>query len=177
MIAPDGRPIVLGLHVCSQGFGWAAFADPFTVYKHGVYRAPADRKSSACLKKAKWLLGRINPEILVLEAFDEQSGRAQWIRDLCIEIVGVAAEQGVEITVFRRGEIQEAFRVLKARTREDIAEAVARQAPALAPYLPKRRQAWDGEDRRQSRFCAAALVLTHYHFEAHEFFEDLRKAA
>jgi hypothetical protein len=90
--------------------------------------------------------------------------------------VNLAAERGVEVEVYKRGDVQNAFRVVEARSREEIARAVARTVPGLAKYLPQKRKDWIGEDRRLSVFCAAALVLTHYHFDAMQFFDDLKQA-
>ncbi len=178
MTLPKKRPLILGLHPSARGLGWAAFADPFTVHHHGVYRGSRKNKSASCLAKVAWLLGRLKPEIVVLEAFDaDSSGRSKRIATLYRDITALAADQQVEFHVYRRDEVQDAFRVVEARTRDEIAEAVARHVSALAPYLPDRRKAWEGEDRALSRFCAAALVLTHYHFEAYRLFDDLRKAA
>jgi hypothetical protein len=178
MTTAQDRPLVLGLHPTARGVSWAAFADPFTVHHHGVYRASRSNKCASSLKKVAWLLGRLKPEILVLEAFDaESSVRSKRIRKLCLEIVNLAAEQGVEVAVYRRCDVQDAFRIVEARTREEIAEAVARHVGSLRPYLPNKRKQWAGEDRRLSLFCASALVLTHYHFEATRLFDDMRKAA
>ena len=178
MTETKDRSLVLGLHPSAAGLGWTIFADPFTVHDHGVYRASKKNKNASCLKKTAWLLARHNPEVLVLEAFDaDSSGRSKRINKLCMSIVNLAAEQGVEFFVYRRDEIHDAFRVVEARTRDEIAEAVTRHVSALQPYLPDKRKAWSGEDRRLSRLCAAALVLTHYHHEATRFLNDLRDAA
>ncbi len=171
------RPIILGLHPCARGFGWAAFVDPFTVHHHGVYAARKN-KSAGCLKKLDWILGRLKPEVIVLETFDKHSSnRSKRIERLCRDIAALAADRGLEFHVYRRQDVQDAFRVVEARTRDEIAEAVARHVSALAPYLPGKRKAWMGEDRGLSRFSAAALVLTYYHFEATQFLDELRKTA
>lgn len=172
------RQLVLGLHPSTRGLGWAAFADPFTVHQHGDYRPSRKNKNMGCLKKVAWLLGRLRPDVLVLEAFDDESSlRSRRIRKLCSEIVNLAAAEGVEVAIYRRDEVQDAFRLVEARTREQIAEAVVRHVSAFAPYLPETRKAWIGESGGQARLCAAALVLTHYHFEATRFLDDLRDAA
>ena len=178
MIPAQDRRLVLGLHPDAHGLGWAAFTNPFAVHQHGVYRAARRNKSAGCLKKVAWLLGQLKPEVLVLEAYDaESSFRSKRIAKLCLGIVNLAAEQGIEFAVYRRDEVQDAFRVVEARTREEIAEAVTRHVTALAPYLPERRKAWIGASPSQSRLSAAALVLTHYHFEATQLLDDLKRAS
>jgi hypothetical protein len=44
-------------------------------------------------------------------------------------------------------------------TRDDIAQAVAARFRALVPTLPKRRNAWQGEDERIGIFMAVAVAL------------------
>jgi hypothetical protein len=174
---PPHKSLVLGLHPTARGFGWAAFSDPFTVHSHGVYSSGKD-KHVGILAESGRLFRRLKPEVLVLEAFDaESSQRSKRIRKLCLQIVNLAADRNLEVQVYRKGDVLDAFRTVGARSRHEIAEAVARHVGGLSHYLPGARKEWVGEDRRMSRFCAAALVLTHYHAEATQLFDDLRKAA
>jgi Holliday junction resolvasome RuvABC endonuclease subunit len=171
------RPLVLGFHPTSRGFGWAAFENPFSVHSFGVYTARGD-KNASCLRKIEWLLERLEPEVFVIEAFDKQSSiRSERIRRLCMSVVSLAADRGAELAVYKRGDIERSFAAIGARTREEIAEAVARHLPALRAHLPSRRKQWIGEDKRLSVFGASALVLTHYHNGAAALLDDLRNAA
>jgi Holliday junction resolvasome RuvABC endonuclease subunit len=171
------RPLVLGFHPTSRGFGWTAFQNPLTLHSHGVYTARRD-KNASCLRKVEWLLERLEPEVLVIEAFDkDSSARSERVRRLCLAVVSLAAERGAEVQAFKRGELQTCFAAVGAKTREDIAEAVARHLPALRKHLPSRRKPWASEDKRLSIFCASALVLTHYHNGAAALLDDLRNAA
>jgi hypothetical protein len=89
-------------------------------------------------------------------------------------VVSLAAERGCEVEGFRRGDIEATFAGL-ARTRHEIAITVARQIPALEQHLPKKRSAWDSEDKRLAIFCAAAVVLTYFHAGATRLFDDLKR--
>ena len=171
------RPLVLGFHPTSRGFGWAVFENPSALHCFGVYTARGD-KNAACVRKLVWLLERLKPEVLVLEAFDKHSSlRSERIRRLCLSVVAHAAAQGTDVAVYTRGEVQACFAVVGARSREEIAEAMARHAPALRTHLPEKRKPWMAEDKRLSAFSAAALVLTHYHNGAAALLDDVRNAA
>jgi len=178
MSGPHPRPsLVLGVHPTSRGFGWAAFANPFSLRDHGLYTVRSD-KNAGCLRKFEGLIKRIKPEMVVLEAFDPQSSvRSERIRKLCLAMVSLAADRGFEVVVYKRGEVQACFAPVAATSREEVAAAVARHVPVLAPRLPAKRKLWIGEDKRLSIFCAAALVLTHYQNGAAALLDDLRTAA
>lgn len=169
-------PLVMGFHPSSRGFGWTAFVNPFALHAFGVYDAGKE-KNASCLKKLTWLLKRYEPEVLVMEAFGDDSGRAERVRELCRSVVSAAAERSVEVIVLTRADVQRIFSFVGARTREEIAAAVAQHLPALQARLPKKREVWAGEDRRMSLFAAAALVLAHYHNGAAALLDDLRNAA
>ena len=169
------RPVTLGIHPTSRGFGWTAFEGPFHLIDHGLFTPRQKEKNAACLTKVEELLKRHQPETLVLEAFDVASSlRSPRIRRLCLAIVAHAADAGHEVTVFTRSDVQAAFAPVGARTREEIAQAVLTYAAGLRHRLPRKRLPWAGEDKRLSIFSAAALVLTHYHFGMNRLFDDLR---
>jgi hypothetical protein len=171
------RPLVLGFHPTARGFGWVVFENPFKLVSHGVYEPRGD-KNAGCLRKLDWLLKCSEPEVFVIEAFDRRSSmRSERIRKLCLAAVSAAAEHNAKLDCLRRSDVQRAFEAIGARTRDEIAEAVAKHIPALRTYLPARRQQWSSEDKRLSVFSAAALVLAHYHNGAAALLDDLRNAA
>ena len=171
------RALVLGFHPTARGFGWVIFENPFKLVSHGTYEARGD-KNSGCLRKLTWLLTVCEPDVLVIEAFDKQSSvRSERIRRLCLAVVSVAAEHNAEIDCLKRADVQRAFATIGAKTRDEIAEAVARHVLTLRTHLPNRRKEWDAEDKRLSVFAAAALVLAHYHNGAAALLDDLRNAA
>jgi Holliday junction resolvasome RuvABC endonuclease subunit len=124
-------------------------------------------KNAVCIRKAKKLIDELCPDALVLEAFERRdSERADRITKLGRALVALAADAGIECAIYTRRDIEVCFATVGARTRDEIAEAVARHLPALSPRLPERRRAWEAEDRRMGLFASAALVLTHYRHEA-----------
>jgi hypothetical protein len=172
------RPLVLGFHPTARGFGWVVFEDPFKLVSHGVYESKGGSKNTRCLRKFRWLLSVFEPQVLVIETFDKASSmRSERIRKLCLKVVSSAAEADAEIDCLKRSSVQRVFAAVGAKTREEIAAAVAQQIPTLRIHLPKRRKQWDGEDKRLSVFSATALVFAHYENGAAALLDDLRNAA
>ncbi len=174
----EHRSLILGLHPTARGFGWAAFESPVSVFDAGLCTHKGSRKNAKCLDRFGQVVKRLKPETLVLESFDKQSTRrSARIRKLCLSIVSLAAERGLEVVVYKRGDVHSAFATVGARTRDEIAEAVVRSQPALKVHFPGRRKTSDSEDKRLSIFCAAALVITHFHQGANRLFDALKDAA
>jgi hypothetical protein len=171
------RSLVLGFHPTARGFGWAVFENPFKLISHGTYEARGKDKNVGCLKKLGWLLKMCEPEVLVIEAFEKGSARSERIRKLCLAVVSVAAEHGAELDCLKRSDVQVTFEFVGAKTRDEVAEAVAAHVPTLRVHLPSRRKQWNGEDKRLSVFAAAALVLAHYHNGATALLDEKRNAA
>lgn len=145
-LAPAARGRVLGFHPTSRGFGWVLFEGPYTPIDWGLVSAGAD-KNASCLRRLERLLDRFNPEILVLEAYDrDTTRRARRIADLCVAVRRTADDRGVETVAYSRADVREAFAEVKARTRREIAEAMARHFEAFRHRLPKPRRPWESED-------------------------------
>jgi len=172
--------VVLAVKPTHRGFGWVAFEGPFAPYDWGIVEKRRKRQegSLAALEK---LIERLHPESLLLEAFE----RPQWKKTgskkkpdgtqrVSRAMVALAADRGVDVAIYTRGDVQACFASVGARTRDEIAAAVARHVEAFRHRLPKPRKPWESEDRRMALFSAAALVLTHYQLGASRVFEDLK---
>jgi len=167
-------PLTLGFHPTSRGFGWVAFEGLFAPYDWGAVRAKRD-KNSVCLRALEKLLKRLQPETLVIEAYGRRTSlRSERIGRLCKAAGALAKDRGVDVAVFSRADIQACFADVGAKTRQEIANAVARHIDALRHRLPRRRRPWEPEDPRMALFSAAALVLTHCRYSALTFLNDMR---
>lgn len=172
--SPPG--LELGVFPITRGFGWIAFEGPFSAFDWGTVFVQTD-KNRKCLVKFEKLLRRLQPETLVMEAEPPKGSGSQRLQRLRSAMAVTAAGQGIEVAIYGRSDVQASFATIGARTRYDVAQAVARQLPALQHRLPRTRRAWMAEDRRMALFNAAALVMTHHHMGANEFFERLLDAA
>jgi hypothetical protein len=156
-------PLTMSIHPTSRGFGWVAFEGPFTPYDWGIVFANGSDKNGVCLRAAEKLVGRMQPETLVLEDFGRRtSSRANRIVRLCQSLVGLATDRGAEVVILSRADIQASFSHAGARSRQEIAEAVCRHVDAFRYRLPSARRIWESEDRRMGLFSAAALVLAYF---------------
>ena len=75
----------------------------------------------------------------------------------------VAAKRGVASTSFSRADVRACFKHVGARTKREIALAIAREFPELEPRLPPVRRIWMSEDARMNIFDAVALGMTFFH--------------
>lgn len=167
--------LVLAVHPTSRGFGWVAFEGPFAPYDWGLVDARGD-KNATCLRTLEVMIARLAPETLVVEDFDRRrSARADRISRLCRAMVSLAANRGLDVAIYSRGDVRACFASVGALTRQEIAEAVARHIDAFRHQLPKRRKAWDRESPWMSVFSATALVLTHYQLDARRLLDDLKE--
>lgn len=167
------RPLTLGIHPTARGYGWVAFEGPSAPFDWGVVKARGD-KNAVCLQRVEEMLTRLTPETVVLEAFDRgSSSRSDRIARLCRAIVALAGNRGVGVAVYARRDITASFAQVGARSRQEIAAAVAYHIEALRHRLPKTRQPWEGEPKRMALFSAAALVMTHYHAGTLDLFQSL----
>lgn len=177
MTTASKRPyLTLGLHPTARGFGWVVFEGPFTPHDWGVTNATNRRndKNEYCLARIEKMFAKFRPDTLVLEAFESQTSlRQQRIVRLCRAIVSIAADRGIDVSVYRRGDVRACFASVGARTRDEIAAAVARHFEALRPRLPTTRRAWQSEVLSMALFSAAALVLTHHQLGAPSLFDGL----
>lgn len=169
--------LVLGWKPSSHGFAWVAFESPFSIFDWGQSEARGE-KNTRCLALLERLLERLQPELVVLEAFEGPGTRqSPRIRRLCRGAVSLARDRGVDVTWLSRADVQAAFAPVGARSRFEIASAVARAFDTLREMLPPKRQIWEASHRRMALFDAAALVVTHYQLGASGLFDDLKNPA
>lgn len=179
MTRQDPRHLrVLGVHPAARGFGWIVCEGPLRLVDAGVFLAFGPSKNERCLGEVERLISRFAPAELVLESFDpERSHRSQRVHQLCLHLASLAGSRGLRFSAHSRETVQRAFGGVGAKTREEIAEAVARHFPALRPRLPRKRKRWESEDKRLAIFNAAAVVLASYENGATALLDELRDAA
>jgi Holliday junction resolvasome RuvABC endonuclease subunit len=156
------QELVLGLYPTPHGFGWILFEGPLAAHDWGT-SVTRTNKNATCLARIEAIIERYAPGIIVLEQFERGATvRADRLQHLCRAIVHLANNRGIETRVYSRAAIRTCFASIGARTRQEIAQAIATHVDALRPRTPPLRKAWMSEDDRMSLFNAAALALTHY---------------
>lgn len=87
---------------------------------------------------------------------------------------GLGTSRALAVVRFARADIRRCFALLEARTKPEIAAAIAQHFPELAPRLPPKRKIWMSEDERMSIFDAVSLALTYFCHESEEGTVPLR---
>lgn len=159
-LAYEGR--VLALAPNSRGVGFVLFQDEITPLDWGVKEVRHD-KNAECLRKAKTLMCRFRPDVIVLEHGSAPgSRRSKRVRKLLTLIAISARRQGIEVCRYSRLRVRKRFSVFGVGSKDDMAAGVAAMLPALAPRLPRRRKPWESEHYGMAIFEAAALGITHF---------------
>lgn len=161
----DARPqnLVLAVYPFSRGFAFVFFEGPQSPFDWGVKEIKEKHRNTRTLDAIKKLIDRYRPEVLVIE--DTTDGgwrRTSRIRKLYRMLSHVAIAEFVDLSRYRKSEVIACFAAAGARTKHEIARAIALQIPAFAHRMPRYRKQWMSEDPRQSLFDAAALALTYY---------------
>ena len=153
---------VLAIHPTTTGFGWALFEGPLAPVDWGVVTAPRDR-NTRCLARIQALLHRLRPAEIILEQFEgSPARRSNRIRHLYRSIVQLAQSVGIEPRIFAREVIAQVFASVGAKTRYEIAIAIAARIDAFSHKLPPKRKIWLPDDKRMGLFNAAALAISFF---------------
>jgi hypothetical protein len=153
---------VFAIHPTTTGFGWVLLSGPDNPLDWGTANIP-DRSDKSVLARLELLLVRNLPTELVLEnAEAEGSRRNARIRRLSRKMVELARKKGIKAAVYPHSEIVATFVPEAARTRYEIATAIAKRIPDFEHLLPPKRKIWLPEDPHMGLFNAAAVGITHY---------------
>ena len=126
-------------------------------------RAISIERELETLEKVGDLIEHFEPHSIILEEAGTGSRRSGRLRLLLATIHNRAVWAGIRTCDIPSTRIKAAFRALGASTKYEIAQAIAKQLPELAPRLPRFRKPWMTEDYRMAIFDAAALALTYFH--------------
>lgn len=155
--------LVLSIYPTSRGYAFVLFEGPQSPYDWGVKDIRKKGKNEATLKGVRALIERYRPDHLIIEDYTEKgSRRSSRIRRLYRMVTHLVESEFIEVSRISRDAIRACFASVGARKKYDIAQAIARQIPALAHRLPRLRKIWMSEDPRQSLFDAAALGIVFY---------------
>lgn len=153
---------VLSVYPTSHGFAFVLFEGPETPFDWGIKDIRDRQRTTKTLDAVQAIMTRYLPDVLVLEDTGLGSRRTIRIRRLYQMLNHLADTQGVPVVRYSRNDVRKCFSAVGARTKYEIAKAIANQIPAFTHRLPPVRKIWMSEDPRQSLFDAAALGITHY---------------
>jgi len=155
--------LVLAVAPMARGFAFILFEGPLAPFDWGLSFSEGHAKNARTLEGVRAIIERYQPNTLVLEDCTSKSvRRSPRIRALALALAHLAAANHMEVHKVDRSMIRNAFATVGARTKYEIAQAIAREIPALSHRLPPLRKVWMSENPRQSLFDAAALAATYY---------------
>ena len=160
--------LVLSIYPTSRGYAFVLFEGPLSPYDWGVKEIRKKQKNERTLESIQELIERHRPEYLVIEDHTEKgSRRSSRIRRLYRMLIHLAESEQVEVFRYSQNAVRTCFESVGARTKYEIAKAIALQIPAFTHRLPRLRKIWMSEDPRQSLFDAAALGMVFYKSKGH----------
>ena len=148
----------------SRGFGFAVFEGPNRLVDWSAVEIRKN-KEDKYLQRIVDLIAQYRPDVLVLE--DTRGGgsrRCARVQKLLGRVERLADEGAILTRRFSRSKVKRAFSDSGAKTKYEIAEAIAQRFPELAPRLPRFRKPWMSEDDRMSLFDAASLAIAFFYF-------------
>jgi len=153
---------VLAVYPTCHGFAFVLFEGPEAPFDWGVKDIRATQKNAKTLDAVKVIMTKYRPRVLLIENTGHGSRRTTRIRRLYQMLVHLSDTEGIPVVRYTRQDIRECFAPVGAKTKYEIAKAIANQIPSFMHRLPPVRKLWMSEDQRQSLFDAAALGITHY---------------
>lgn len=162
MKTPTPEVLVLAVHPTMRGFGWALLESPSSPLDWGMVSAKTGR-SIRLAARFERLLTRYQPSVVVFEEFESgHAKRSEHVRFLCRNFIHLAHCHGAQTHVFSRAAVRGCFSTIGAKTRFEIAQAIAQRIDVFKRWLPRRRLTWMPQDERQGLFDAVALALTYF---------------
>lgn len=156
---------ILALDVRHSRIGYALFSGSKHLLDWGASTVPP-----RCNNRTHWIRQRITPLLrygLPASIVTKQRRVAKLPRNAngepILEAIRSAAEEyGIPVHVLGRDEIQSAFRVFQAGTKDDIACVLVGIFPELLIRLPAKRKKWQPEPHRMIIFDAIATGFAYW---------------
>jgi hypothetical protein len=163
MWSKSNNTTVLSVYPTTRGYAFTLFDGPLSPHDWGIKDVPRSSSSDGILDDIEYLIERYQPDVLTIENPDQPGfKRPARIIALYFAIRALAEMRGVNVVSINKDDIANTFSGFAARTKHQIAHVIAREITAFGHLVPKPRQAWMSESRRQGLFDAAALGLTYY---------------
>ena len=158
---------ILAIEARRSRLGYALFEGPKRLLDWGASSVPADLTGSAAAEAARKritsILRRCHPvAIVVKRPRSVKTGRGATPGPIMSTIAREAAALPIPVCFLGRTEIQDAFRIFRGNTKEEIAEVLVSIFPELLARLPPRQKKWQPERRVMVVFGAVAVGFAHW---------------
>jgi len=149
---------VLAIDPTSGGFAYVILEGPEHLVRWGVKTA-RHNTNAACLEQIAALVSRYDPDFIVIQDTTKEGVRRSYrVKRLMRNIEKLSTQMEMCFARISHSRLKEFFAQTDAKTKQQIAVAIAKRLPELYYRLPRPRR----EDSRMSIFDAAALALTFY---------------
>ncbi len=161
--------MVLSIFANAHGFGYAVFEEMLIPVD---WRAKKAEATDDRFEQVRLLVHLYSPTVIVLRDCAAKPVRCgKTSIELNKRIVALAKRKRIRVVQYSREDIRACFAYDGARTKDDIARAIAKRLPEFARHVPPMRKTWMSEDHRMGLFDALALIFTYY---AAEFLQPKR---
>jgi|SRR5215470_86755 len=156
---------VLAIDPSTRGFGFAVLEGPSRLIDWGVKETKTEKKKRS-LTFIEALIEQYQPKVVIVEDYAAKgSRRCSRVRELIDDISKLAVKRKIKVRRFSRLKVMQVFSESGASTKYEIAIAMAKRFPELAPRLPRLRKPWMSEDYRMSIFDSVGLGYVFFHLQ------------
>lgn len=156
----------LAIYPFRRGYGYVLFESPGAGADWGVrfIEGTLATRNARTAADIEALLDRYVPDYVILQDVRKgQARRSARLVRLHAAIAHAAKVRAIDVVPIAPQAVEATFDSVGARSKYEIAQAVAREFPPLAHRLPvRRRRAWDAEAAVMAMFDAAALAIAFY---------------
>jgi hypothetical protein len=154
---------ILAMYPNSRGVAFVVFEGTQSLVDWGLRVTRYKHEQYRYLSAIGDLFVLYQPATLLLENMAAAGARrSERIRHLNAKIAERALALHIPVRFFSRHQVRQAFAPYGVVTKEAIADAIGKQVPALARFVPPPRKPWTSEHARMGIFDAAAMALTFY---------------
>lgn len=146
---------VVAIDPTTRGFAYAVLEGPENLIDWGLVHVLV-RTDANVLSRVEQILDRCVPDLLVVED-GRGTKRRERAQRLIKSIENLAKRRTLPVVHVSRSRVRQVLS--PASTKQEVAEAIARTFPELAPRLPRFRKPWMSEDERMNIFDAVSLAL------------------
>jgi Holliday junction resolvasome RuvABC endonuclease subunit len=165
MRAISGNNRILAIAIRSQRLGYAVLDGSNKLLDWGMvfYRRNGGKQVATTAKRISSLLELYAPSMIVVEQSElRQVRNVGGLRLLSKLLRREAARQSVKFHATKQLDVRKAFRSFDAKSKDDVAAALARMFPEVAYKLPHRRKVWESEHSIMPMFDAIAIGVSYW---------------
>lgn len=156
------EPMVLALYFNSRGFGYALFEGIMDPVDWGI-KTRSGAAVATTVEQVRLLLHLFQPSVVVLQQCNASLMHcSERVKEQIAQVVALAGSKRIKVRQYSRVDIRACFLYDGARTKDEIARAIAKRLPEFQSRVPPMRKPWMREDYHMGLFDAIALVFTYY---------------